>query len=265
MLPATYTRDIFAAMGCAAALALANIALALEASPPWHRGRAIRGAMATVCLILLVTGALLLAEDPSSATWYKFCRATITSCFAIPQVFPQRPQTLRRIVADKKQIRATYVLATSYRTLMTIVVGLLLLLWVAAGTVLWQSQSLSLLLGLAHLELGLLMADNCLQKWRGPNKTKNSRTAFIWLFIFPAAAATISFVLGVLARFNKPVDHQFAILHVLTVFILVPAMIHEHTTGPSRVLDLRFAVASQSPLDLKCQCFGQEDPEKKSD
>lgn len=90
---------------------------------------------------------------------------------------------------------------------MTIVVGLLLLLWVTAETVLWQSQSLSLLLGLANLQLGLVVADNYLEKSRGPNKTKNVRTTFFWLLVFPAAAATISFVLGVLAQFDKPVDY----------------------------------------------------------
>lgn len=102
MLPATDTCDVFVAAGCAAAVALANIALALEARPPWHRGRAIRGATATVYLIFLVTGALFLDVDPSSVAWYKFCRATIMSCFAIALVFPQRPQTLKKIVANEQ-------------------------------------------------------------------------------------------------------------------------------------------------------------------
>ncbi|KAJ4161583.1 uncharacterized protein LMH87_007614 [Akanthomyces muscarius] len=184
--------------------------------------------------------------DPSSLTWHLFCQATIRFCFAIAQT------------------RATYVLATSYRTWMTIVIGLLLLLWVVGGTVLWQSPSLSLLPGLAHLVFGLVMANYYLEKRRDSNKTKNSRTDFFWPFVFPAAAATISFFLGVLAWFNKPVDHQFAILYMLTVFILVPAMIHEHTAGLSRVPNLHIVVAFQSPLDLTCQRFGQEDPEKRS-
>ncbi|TQW01780.1 hypothetical protein IF2G_10762 [Cordyceps javanica] len=155
MPSATFTHDLFVVSGCTAALLLANIALAMKACPPWHRGRVIRGATATLYLILLTVGTVLLAVDLVSVTRYQLCRGIITSCLAIPQVW------------------AVHNIATFHRIWMAVAVGLIQLLWVVAGTVLWQSQVLSVSLGLGHLLFGLIVTDDYLLNWWDSNKTNN--------------------------------------------------------------------------------------------
>lgn len=89
MLSSTYTTDVLAIWGCASALLIAYIVLAVKAR------QTRRAATASLLLVSPIPFVVVLAIDPGSTLWYRFCRVVIMLLLAILQVLPSSRSRLR--------------------------------------------------------------------------------------------------------------------------------------------------------------------------
>ncbi|KAJ4161552.1 uncharacterized protein LMH87_007585 [Akanthomyces muscarius] len=231
MLSSTYTTDVLAIWGCASALLIAYIVLAVKAR------QTRRAATASLLLVSLIPFIVVLAIHPGSTLWYRFCRVVIMLLLAILQIL------------------AAYVFATFWQKCCAALAGCLELAWVVAGTVLLQTQWPMVLLVFGHSLFCFAVAQDFKNLRHSRETTKLIKFLYGASICLSAIAAIWAFVMFVLALRHKAIDHPVVTLYVLTILKLVPIMILDHIKDRTRE-----SIPSESPSSPQDQSHRSVNP-----